>query len=73
MNDELKSSELSQEDLAYVLLRCYKSLMSTYEYQKLISDELLYVAKLAKTTEELVRMEMKKQKINNNQKGKQKC
>ncbi len=68
MNDALKPSELSQENLIYVLLRCHKSLMRAYEYQKLISDELLYVAKLAKTTEELVRMDMEKQKINNNQK-----
>lgn len=68
MNDAPKPLELSQENLAYVLLRCHKSLMRAYESQKLFSDELLYVAKLAKTTEELVKLDMEKQKINN-QKG----
>ena len=68
MNDNHKPSDLSQENLAYVLLRCHRSLMRAYEYQKLFSDELLYVAKLAKTTEELVKLDMEKQKINN-QKG----
>ena len=70
MNDDYKPSELSQENLAYVLLRCHRSLMRAYEYQNLISDELLYVAKLAKTTEELVNLDIEKQKIKNNQEEK---
>lgn len=72
MSDDHKPSELSQENLAYVLLRCHRSLMRAYEYQNLISDELLYVAKLAKTTEELVKIDMAKQKTNNNQNGERK-
>ena len=70
MSDDHKSSELSQENLAYVLLRCHRSLMRAYEYQNLISDELLYVAKLAKTAEELVKLDIEKQKIKNNQEEK---
>jgi len=70
MNDDHKPSELSQENLAYVLLRCHRSLMRAYEYQNLISDELLYVAKLAKTTEELVKLDIEQQKIKNNQEEK---
>ena len=70
MSDDHKPSELSQEYLAYVLLRCPRSLMRAYEYQNLISDELLYVAKLAKTTEELVKLGIEKQKIKNNQEEK---
>ena len=72
MSDDHKPSELSQENLAYVLLRCHRSLMRAYEYQNLISDELLYVAKLATTTEELVKIDMAKQKTNNNQNGERK-
>ena len=72
MSDDHKPSELSQENLADVLLRCHRSLMRAYEYQNLISDELLYVAKLAKTTEELVKIDMAKQKTNNNQNGERK-
>ncbi len=71
MNDDHKPSELSQENLAYVLLRCHRSLMRAYEYQNLISDELFYVAKLAKTTEELVKLEIEKHKINNQKQEKQ--
>lgn len=70
MSDDHKPSELSQENLAYVLLRCHRSLMRAYEHQNLISDELLYVAKLAKTTEELVKLEIGKLKIKNNQEEK---
>ena len=70
MSDDHKPSELSQENLAYVLLRCHRSLMRAYEYQNLISDELLYVAKLAKTTEELVKIGIEKQTIKNNQEEK---
>ena len=70
MNDDYKPSGLSQENLAYVLLRCHRSLMRAYEYQNLISDELLYVAKLAKTTEELVKLDIEQQKIKNNQEEK---
>lgn len=70
MSDDHKPSELSQENLAYVLLRCHRSLMRAYEYQNLISDELLYVAKLAKTTEELVKLDIGKRKIKNNQEEK---
>ena len=66
MSDDHKPSELSQENLAYVLLRCHRSSMRAYEYQNLISDELLYVAKLAKTTEELVKLDIEQQKIKNN-------
>lgn len=71
MSDDHKPSELSQENLAYVLLRCHRSLMRAYEYQNLISDELLYVAKLAKTTEELVKLDIEKHKINNQKQEKQ--
>jgi hypothetical protein len=45
--------------------------MRAYEYQNLISDELLYVAKLAKTTEELVKLDIEKHKINNQKQEKQ--
>ena len=44
--------------------------MRAYEYQNLIRDELLYVAKLAKTTEELVKLDIEQQKIKNNQEEK---
>ena len=71
MSDDHIPSELSQENLAYVLLRCHRSLMRVYEYQNLISDELLYVAKLAKTTEELVKLDIEKYKINNQKQEKQ--
>jgi len=66
MSDDHKPSELSQENLAYVLNRCHKSLMRAYESQKHMADELLFVANLAKTTEKLVKEKITKQKINNN-------
>ena len=70
MSDDPKPSELTQENLIYVLNRCHRSLMRTYESQKSTSDELIYVAKLAKTTEELVKLDIEKQTIKNNQEEK---
>lgn len=66
MSKKICPSELCDENLAYVLNRCHKSLMRVYESQKHMTDELLFVANLAKTTEKLVKEKIAKQKINNN-------
>lgn len=72
MSDDFKPSELNPDNLVYVLNRCHRSLMRAYESQRLICEEFLFVAKLAKTTEELVKLDLEKQKINN-QRGERKC
>lgn len=69
MTEGPKISKLSQEGLAYVLSRCHRSLMRAYESHKHLSEEFLFVASLAKETEVLVKQEIEKQKINNNENG----
>lgn len=72
MKNDTYPLELSDDNLAYVLNRCHRSLMCAYESQKQIADEFLFVANLAKTTEELVKQEIERKKINNNT-GDKKC
>jgi len=62
MKNDSYPLELSNDNLAYVLHRCHRSLMCAYESQKQIADEFLFVANLAKTTEELLKQQIEKQK-----------
>lgn len=69
MSVKSKPFDLSSDNLIYVLNRCHKSLMRAYAFHRQISEEFLFVANLAKETETLVKQEIEKQKINNNENG----
>ncbi len=67
MKNDAYPLEFSDDNLAYVLNRCHRSLMCAYESQKQIADEFLFVANLAKTTEELVKQGIEKQRLTTKQ------